>query len=384
MKKPFISHCKYIHILYHYDTFYNESLVRAFNDRKYFCPEEHLFVTPHKTTYEAIKKYDNTAFFDTGKEYWKAKKAYIINYCAEKCDWLILHSSCKGTEVPLIKKKYLPKIIWRTWGHDQWGPSTHISTLKDLIKETVIRPLWKKRICEMKAIGIANSVDTISLRSILGSQCPPCFILNYFKQADPEKLDCLKGTHKASDTINVMIEHRIVPWRSHLENLKRLEHFSKENIEVYVMLTFSDPNFEDYINEMRDYVSSKWNNNVHFVFDFVPYEQYAEFINQMDIIILDGKGSYALGNVELAIAFREKMFLNRDGLIKQAFDYEKVPCCCTDEIEGMTFEEFSKPIEYPENLHTSLEIRGVAEKVEDWHKMMDWLDSTKEKKDGSK
>lgn len=384
MKKPFITHSKYIHILYHYDTLYNESLVRAFNDRALFCSEEHLFVTPQKNTYEVIKKFDNTLFFETGKEYGQAKKAYIINFCAEKCDWIILHSSCKVTEVPMIKSKYLSKIIWRTWGHDQWGPYKHVSTLKDVLKSIIIRPIWKKKVCRFKAIGVANSVDTISLKAILGDHCPPCFKLDYFKIVSPDKHECIKGCQGKTDVINVMVEHRMVPWRSHLEVLKRLEHFRNNKIEVFLMLIFCDSNFDDYVNEMREYVSSHWNNNVHFVFDFVPFDQYVEFINQMDIIILDGKGSYALGNIDLAIYFRKKIFLNRDGLIKQAFDFEKVPCCCTDEIDNMSFDEFAKPMKYPEKMRTTLEARSNAEEAEDWQKLMDWLDSSMENTNGSK
>ena len=86
----------------------------------------------------------------------------------------------------------------------------------------------------------------------------------------------------------------------------------------------------------------------------MPYYDYVKFLNKMDIAIFDGNMSYALGNISVLLLLKKKLFINRNGVIKEAFDEDSIPHKCVEEIDNMELADFIKGIEYPENMGDSM------------------------------
>ena len=75
--------------------------------------------------------------------------------------------------------------------------------------------------------------------------------------------------------------------------------------------------------------------------------------DKTDVIIFDGPRSYALGNINLLIYLRKKLFVNRNGIIRKTFDLTGIPYCLTDELENMTYDELKEPLIYPDIIESS-------------------------------
>ena len=110
-----MQHYKYIHFFWHPDlkNKFNPRIVKMVNDLENgFSPEEHLFITPFRTVYEAISSYPNVILYETKNPY----SAKIVNYFAPYGDWLFLHSIPDFRKAVWIRKKYQKSVIFPKFG----------------------------------------------------------------------------------------------------------------------------------------------------------------------------------------------------------------------------------------------------------------------------
>jgi len=79
--------------------FYSK-VVELVNKVDFFNKEEHVFITPFKNVYQALKDVSNIVYIETGG----MKKASTINACSKQCDWIFVHFMCSPLETMKIKK----------------------------------------------------------------------------------------------------------------------------------------------------------------------------------------------------------------------------------------------------------------------------------------
>ena len=152
---------KYIHLIWHNELKFNARLVEMVNDlANGFCSREHLFVTPHKQVYEALKNYENVIL---DAEFGIKKSAAYVNRYATQCDWLFVHFMCSPKAFLKIKRAYLHKIVHRTWGGDLGYDLTSSKGVKRF-KKFVVNKLYAWRMKHIRLIGIANSVDILNVK----------------------------------------------------------------------------------------------------------------------------------------------------------------------------------------------------------------------------
>lgn len=370
-----ISKHKYIHIFYHPGTMFFHPVYEMLQNNL-FDMSEHLFVTPYEEDYEKIKHLGNVILVKT-KKY---KSAKLINLCGDCCDWLILHAMCTNSQVLFIKRKYLKKIIWRSWGHDAIDIGIDLkngvySFFRSLIKFLLVRPAWKRRTQKFKVCGGANLVDELKLyetfgRNISFKQMP---YGDHLSSSIFSKIKEEKGLAE-NEVVSVMIGHSGTIADNHFEMIRKLEKWKDKKVKVHIMCPYMGPGDIPRFDMIEQYVNQTWNNNVVIEKKMRPYEEYLHFINDMDVIILDGKESYALGNVCLAVSFEKKIFLNRYGIIKKAFDIDGLPNFCTDEIDNMSWEDFTKPVKYSMKSYSSLFWKSRECVAKKWYELFSALD----------
>ena len=352
------SNCKvkFVHIIFRNEVKFGTRVVRFLNEQEeYFDSSQHLFVTPHKLAYEAVKEYSNVVLDE--------ENVNLINKYAPMCKWIICHGHFNAGDILNIKNKYLHKVIYRYWGGGFGFQYKKGQLIQNLVKIPANIEL-RRRFNAFAAIGIAKKLDIMILKNHL--KIDRYYRMPYTNVNSESILERArdKGCEK-DGVINVALYHRGTPEGNHIAILKKLEHFG-DKIRVYVPLSYGD---EKYIEKVKAYIKENSPENVIVVDKFMEYEDYVELINRMDIGIFDCTTSTALGNVAVYLYLKKKMILNREGVIKKAFDDENIPHSFVDELDKISFEEFSKMPEYPEDVHYELMPLGKTRSIEAWKKI---------------
>ncbi len=359
---------KFIHIFFHNEIIYSKKLVNMIVDSANgFNAQEHGFATYHQKVYDEFKGVCNIEFFEHGKK----NPAKMINELAERCDYMFFHSLCSPSKFLGVKDKYLSKIVWRTWGHDAYGVQYHKEKkLGNFVKKLLRhKSRWNKKIAKIKAVGCAGIVDVINLSPRFPSL--PMISFPYLDEISEEDFNALKTPIEKKDkTVRVILGHSTAEVDNHRGMLIALQKFANEDIKVYMPMTYG---WAPYIAEIEEFIKKE---NItcqtEILKDMMSYSEYVNFIKRSDILILDGQLSYALGNIYLALIMGKKVFLNKDGIIKKAFDLDNIPCETTDRISEMDFEEFKKPFKYDATSST-LALRSPKKSVQEWHDILKWL-----------
>lgn len=348
---------KYIHLIYHNEPKFSSRVIKFINDSSTrINAKEHLFVVPYKEVYEVVKEYENVIL--------DMEDVFLVNKYAPLCNWIICHGIDRVWNLYKIKNKYLKKVIYRYWGGGFGFSYKKGKPIENLLK--LFLNMKEYRIFnKFAAIGIAKNVDIMNMRGKIKHN--RFYYMPYTDLSSEGILEKVREESYDSDgIINVALYHRGTEDGNHVEILKKLSRFG-DKIRIYVPLSYGN---DKYINKVKNYIAENCGDNVIVVDNFMEYEEYAGLINRMDIGIFDCTTSTALGNVAVYLFFKKKMYLNRNGIIKKAFDDENIPYSIVDELDTIPFEEFGKMPEYPESVHYDLMPMGKTRAIAAWNKII--------------
>ncbi len=358
-------HYKYIHIFWHDDLKFSTRIVQMINDQSNgFTVADHLFVTPYLRVYNALKDHENVVYYQTSDP----RSADIVNKFAPYADWIFLNSLSDWLNTLRIKRKYQPRIIWRTWGHELRFADKEGALIGNAVKR-VVRFLLRQEINRFYAVGISNVVDKLDIADRFGNvrtiRYPyPVHIANGISISElaTERRD-------TSEPYSVMVGHSGHPVDNHIEILKRLERYRDENIRIFLPFSYGN---KEYMDDVRKYAAASWGDKAVIIDSFLEYPEYLRLCAEMDAVILDGIQSYALGNLIIFLSLRKKIYVNRNGLLHRALEAEHISHSCTDEIEDMAFSAFVLDPIYDEDAlqKTSMKIRDYEEDIDQWKRIL--------------
>lgn len=357
---------KYIHLIWHNELKFSTRLVEMVDDSANgFCSGEHLFVTLHEQVYKALEDHENVVL-DTA--FGTQRSAAYINRYAPKCDWLFVHNMCLPMEALKIKRAYLHKIILRTWGGDLAYDITSDRGVKKFIK-FIINKLYARQMRHIRLIGVSTAVDVLNVKERIGDVAT--YTMPYpVKNEEKILLGAMASPRKFDGRVNIMIGHSGHPYNNHKAILDALYRFREENIQIYIIASYGRP---EYIKEIKLYGKHLYGDKITYLDEMLPYNQYVELLNKMDIAFFDAKISYALGNINILKLLKKKIFLNKNGVIRRSFDLEGLPYVCTADLENLSFEEFVKPMVYSEEITMKLVPASYEKKVQTWHEILRML-----------
>lgn len=369
---------KYIHFLLTNNYNFNKQLIDMFCEEKNnFNLNEHLFIIARKDVYEIEKKKCNIFLCEKPKYFG----IDLINKYGDYGKWLFVHSFPFVHLESHIKKEYRNKILWRTWGHDTKKPLT----IKEIVHETnsvnrfirlCVRYLietkekkWKAIVNEFFAIGTANIVDDLIVSELFGSV--KTYRMPYVNKTHYNLLVKNFNRSLKETNLNVMLGHSGYS-DNHQKLITLLKKYENEKMCLHIPLGYGEPK---YINKIINFTKNNWKGKVEILTDTIKYEEYIKYIQKMDIIILEGKESYALGNLAMALFYSKTLFLNKDGALYKGLREEGVPCHSVDEIQKMDFKEFSSLLNYHVHNTSSLLPKPYEESVKEWTSIYDDLEN---------
>ena len=329
---------KYLHILWHNGVFFNQQFVDMISgENEFFDLNEHVFITPHLDLYKVINHIKNVFFVPDGN---------LIKKYGELADWIFVHSlNCKWSTFVFTPKRYANKVIWRTWGHDVVGKRIpHGSKIDNAIRSVIRYPIVKlhqHKVSQFYAVGVANDVDTIKINSIWKKM--RIFQISYsYAPGRYEIMNNLLKQEKANGNgqVHVMVGHSSSEGDRHIEILEKIRKFANKNIIIHLFLygAIESPYVKKVIKTAHEYFYE----NVVVHSEFVPYEDFAKCLLQMDVAILAGKTSSALGTLQALLFLRKKVYVDSKGDIANAIRYNSILPYTIDEIAKTDFVEFCK------------------------------------------
>lgn len=359
---------KFIHLLGANDVKFFQRLIRLINNSNNgFDTSQHLFVTPFERVYNELKDYGNIELIKSEK---KVLTADIVNDCAQRCEWLFVHHMCKPLEVLKIKKKNRKKILWRTWGDDAGYLYDNGSIIKVIIK-FIINCISKNAYRDFYAVGIANSVDIIDITKKFGKM--KTYRMPYGNENTYDILtQIIKEDAENNQYKKILIGHSGYQNDNHLDIIDKLTAYKNENVKFYFLLSYGD---ENYVAKVKNYANMCLGEKAVFVENFMPYEEYARFLNSMDVAILAGKNSYALGNIALLLFFGKKLYINEKGIIAKAFSHAKVPFGRVSDLGKDSFEDISRTVVYNEAVIREFAPKPYHISVDFWKKIISDLEA---------
>ncbi len=328
---------KYLHIVPQNGggSFLSRILV-SFDTKDYkTSPGDHLWVTNDKGFFD----------FANGKHkviYSQNDMVTNINKYGFSCDWIFIHGlSVSSLRLLFIKPHLCRKIIWRTWGHDISVPSFSTGgILKNLVR-VVLLLLLKLKARHFYAIGVANVIDEMKVKSVFGEKTRIINIPYSRSLLEEKKLvnrvgEIYNNTPK-DNVFRVMIGHSADCQDNHIEIIKQVSRFRNANILFYIMLPYGR---SDYSKKVASFAVETLGDKAILVTEKKNYEGYCEFIASMDVAVLDMQKSSALGNIALLMRFEKKIYLNPKGDIYKAITRLNIPCYSSSIIGSESLDDF--------------------------------------------
>lgn len=366
-------HLSFVHFLWHKDLKFNSALVSLFrNAENNIDANSHIFVTPFFDVYNSLCQYPGVILYDE-KQY---RFSSIVNQYASKYDYIILHNINYSREVLKIQKKYLKKIIWRTWGENRLG-ILHYRHSKDPIWWKILLPIRYfvdcqviKKVNQFAAIGIANQVDLTELHKKFSYNIKT-FNMPYPLQNNDVFLD-IYNKKNTTGTINVLIGHSGYPNDNHINIYNQLKVYKENNISIYFVLSYGDA---EYINNVKNILLADNTMNFKIIDSFMDYKDYLVFLSSIDIGIFDGLNSYALGNIEALISFDKKLYLNKKGIIAKTFEEYNVPFEDTGKIGNISYDDFVCSKEFDDLTKQRFGLNCYEYYVNQWKEIIKYFES---------
>lgn len=204
-----------------------------------------------------------------------------------------------------------------------------VSKIKYKVKKAYLY-FYDKKIRQFKAIDIGLKYDSFKIQTKLGGSMKILQTPYFFGGVNLELLNKVKTVNKTSNKkIRIMVGHSAFPFLSHKEVLNKLQKYKKGNFLISLVVSYGN---ENYRNEIIAYGESIFGDKIEIVNDFMLIEDYLYFLNTLDIAVFDHVHQSALDNIFYLLYLNKKLVSNKNGIIAQALDLEKIEFNTTEEL----------------------------------------------------
>jgi hypothetical protein len=196
----------------------------------------------------------------------------------------------------------LSKCHWVIWGGDLYQYRTATKAWRSRIKERFRRFVIRR----VGHLVTYIDGDVELARQWYGANGKHHECIMYLSNVvDPEMI---VGSAASShhEGWNILLGNSADPSNNHIEALERLLPFKDESIKIYVPLSYGDQNHaKKVISQGEAWFGKKF----VAMTDFVPFEQYLEFLKDVDIAIFNHKRQQAMGNTITLLSMGKTVFM---------------------------------------------------------------------------
>lgn len=270
--------------------------------RKSFNFSEHEFLLTSGMAEKELRSLPNVhlakkSTLGTLKHYWYA--VIKIN----QADKVILHGlfDPKVVAILFFMPWVLKKCYWVMWGGDLYIYQLDERNFKEKIYEFFRGSIIKNM--GHLVTYIKGDVDLARKWYRADGQYHECIMYpsNVYKDLDvPEKMGV---------TLNIQVGNSADTSNNHIEVLEKLRIYKDDNILIYVPLSYGNRQYAEKVIQKGRLLFGK-----KFIplTDFIPFDEYIEFLGSIDIAIFNHKRQQAMGNTITLIGLGKIVYMRSD------------------------------------------------------------------------
>ena len=287
---------KYLHLMTNekFNSSYIEFIEKNFKmDEHTFylwkgCSESDIEILKRENIYKVKTFIDELTLL---KSLYKSEKIFLHGLHNYRIDrMLFFNRSC------------LKKCNWIIWGGDLHEYELKRIKLRDKIKEMYRKTIIKN----FKSVTTTLEEEVNNAKRWYGfkGEWKHSFFYpaSIFKDIELNK--------KESEDILIQVGNSSLARNNHVEIFEKLKEY--ENIEVAVPLSYGNEKNAEYVASEGERILGK---RFKPMFDFLKYDEYVEFLGNVDIAIFNHKKHQALGNIIHLLGFGKTVYLNSDDFI---------------------------------------------------------------------
>lgn len=293
----------HIFLIYGEHYAYNNAIVDRFNNIKYIRNKKDI-----KLFIEYINRGDKIIFHSLFLFRWMMIYLFINRKILNKCSWVI-------------------------WGADLYSYKVRNTTLKSKILEFLKKDIIKRFSCiiTLSKNDYKLSKEWYGAKGIYkqGIYTNP-ISLDYLRRIKLNRID----NH---NVINIQIGNSADSSNLHLEIITILKNFKKENIKIYVPLSYGD---SEYAVKVKEFGEKIFKDKFVAMLDFMDKDKYGEFLGKIDIAIFNNNRQQALGNIRALAYLESKIYMRDDTTMWNDFISDGYQINKINDLKNENFEEF--------------------------------------------
>lgn len=221
-------------------------------------------------------------------------------YSAEK---IIIHGLWDFYAMVLLflQPWLLKKCYWMIWGADLYDYESDCKNWKWWLRNFFKRPVIKR----MGHLVTYVEGDVALARAWYGAvgKYHECimYVSNIYRDYE---IKC--DPHR---TINIQIGNSADSSNNHLEILEKLAPFRDQDIAIYAPLSYGS---QDYARAVIKVGREQFGDKFKPLTEFMPFDQYLDFLGKIDIAIFNHKRQQAMGNIITLLGLGKKVYMRSD------------------------------------------------------------------------
>lgn len=289
-----------IHLIHHEK--FTKPYVDFINDK--FNPHDHLFlITSDQKQNGIFKSYKNVVFIKNSFALFKKHIPYF-----KSANKIIVHGLFSEYLILslYLNSKYLERCYWVIWGGDLYN--VYYNRNKT-IKTLLLYQLRKRVIVKIKHLISFVEGDFNLVEKIFNPHAHHHYSFTYTSNVFTITKPPLTQKHynKSDKYVVVQVGNSGSQTNNHLEVFHKLKKYN--NIKVYVPLSYGD---SGYIKKVIDVGQTIFGNRFIPLTTYLPYEEYLEYLDQIDVAIFNHDRQEGFGNIIQLLGRGKKVSIRKD------------------------------------------------------------------------
>lgn len=275
-------------------------IVHIMRSEKFMPPfldfiDEHLDVSKHTFIFIGKKKYEYGLSIDH-PVLWVSKDKDIFRLIDKmnQAKKIIIHGllSKRFITMLFLQPWLYKKCYWILWGGDFYSPEK-----QGWMKKRVMQRI-RHIICAIKG-------DYELVKKWYGTTAihhyGPMYTTNLYKEYEIKE--------KNHNTVNILVGNSAYPTSNHFEIFEKLEKFKNNDVKIFVPLSYGDSKHAKKVIQIG---KEKFGDKFVALTDFMPFEQYLDFLAEIDIAVFNHNRQQAMGNTITLLGLGKKVYIRND------------------------------------------------------------------------